>query len=100
MATAYVTGGSVIGGQGRNECGEETAPITTSNNNSMVCHCPRWFMIRTDFSEYLLHPNHDDLQLSDSVMFVNVSPVASSVTPTDIAVMDQGAGIRMSLETE
>jgi hypothetical protein len=61
-------------------------------------------MIRTDFSEYLLHPNHDDdLQLSlspDSVMFVNVSPVASSVAPTDIEAMDQEAEIRMFPEIE
>ena len=53
-------------------------------------------MIRIDFCEYLLHPN--DLQLSYSVMFVNVSPVSSSlahVAPTDIAGMNQEAGIRM-----
>ena len=56
-------------------------------------------MIRIDYCEYLLHPN--DLQLSlspDSVMFVNVSPVASSVAhvvPTEIAAMNQEAEIRM-----
>lgn len=56
-------------------------------------------MIRIDFCEYLLHPN--DLQLSlspDSVMFVNVNPVASSVTqvvPTGIAGMNQEGEIQM-----
>ena len=58
-------------------------------------------MIRIDFCEYLLYLG--DLQLSlspDSVMFVNVNPVASSVAqdPTDIAGMDQEAGIRMCPE--
>ena len=41
IATEYVTGGSVIGGQRRNECGEDTAPITSldfisTENSSMV----------------------------------------------------------------
>lgn len=57
-------------------------------------------MIRIDFCEYLLHPN--DLQLSYSVTFVNVSPVASSVAhfvQTDIAGMNQEAEIRIFPET-
>ena len=66
IATEYVTGGSVIGGQGRNDCGEDTAPITsldlisTENDSSMVCHaecCSGWFMIRIDLCEWVLHPN-------------------------------------------
>ena len=61
-------------------------------------------MIRIDFCEYLLDP--DDLQLNlspDSVMFVNVNPVVSSVAqvvPTDIAGLDQEAEIRMFPEIE
>jgi hypothetical protein len=47
--------------------------------------------------EYHLHPNDLQLDLSpDSVMFVNVDPVASSVAqvlPTDFAGMNQEAEI-------
>ena len=76
--------------------------ISTENDSSMVCHAEcrsGWFMIRVPFCEYLLHPNDLHLNWSpDSVMFVNVNPVASSVAqavPTDTAGMIQAPEIQM-----
>ena len=68
----------------------------------MVYHaeCPSGgVMIRIDLWEWILHPNDLLLSLSpDSVMFVNVNAVASSLAQvylTDIAGMNQEAEIRM-----
>jgi hypothetical protein len=58
-------------------------------------------MIRTDFCEYLLHPNDLLSLFPDSVKFVCVNTVASlavHVDPVDTVGMYQGAENRMCRE--
>lgn len=115
IATEYVTGGSVIGGQGRNECGEahgrhRITEITSLMGQQRISSPPKTTVAvshayhpsghLTRLWECLLHPNALLSSSPDSVKFVSVVLSVTHVDPMDIVGMNQEPGIQMCSKKE